>query len=128
MVQLDNTNKEPAYLCGRLFALLEKIQREALGSVGASIVDRFYGSASSAPASVFGNLMRGSQAHLSKLRKNEKKKGLHGYFQKQLEEIAAHLMEFPLKLTLQQQGLFALGYYHQHAYRKPKDQESKTEE
>lgn len=126
MVQLDNTNKEPAYLCGRLFAVLESIQRSALGGVGASIVDRFYGSASSAPASVFGNLMRGSQAHLAKLRKT--KPGLHVTFQKQLEEIAAHLMEFPLKLTLQQQGLFALGYYHQHAYRKPKDQESKTEE
>ena len=126
MVQLDNTNKEPAYLCGRLFAVLESVQRYALGSVGANIVDRFYGSASSAPASVFGNLMRGSQAHLSKLRKN--KKGLHNHFQKQLEEVAAHLAEFPLKLTLQEQGLFALGYYHQHAYGKPKDGEAKKEE
>ena len=126
MVQLDNTNKEPAYLCGRLFALLEKIQREALGSVGASIVDRFYGSASSAPASVFGNLMRGSQAHLTKLRKT--KPGLHVTFQKQLEEVAAHLAEFPLKLTLQEQGLFALGYYFERPYRKPKGEEAGKEE
>ena len=125
MVQLDLENKSPAYLCGRLFALLENIQHMALGGVGATIVDRYYGSASSAPASVFGNLMRGSQAHLAKLRKT--KPGLHVNFQKQLEEIAGHLMEFPLKLSLKDQGLFALGYYHQHAWRKPKAEPAKAE-
>lgn len=113
LVKLDKGNTNPAYLCGRLLAELEAIQREAI-KPKATIVDRFYGSASTAPASVFGNLMRGAQSHLAKLRKE--KPGLAVIFQKRLEEIQSGLSAFPRVLTMEEQGLFALGYYHQRAY------------
>jgi CRISPR-associated protein Csd1 len=113
MVSLEMENKEPAYLCGRLLAVLESIQYHALGKVGATIVDRFYGTASSAPASVFGNLMKGSQAHLSKLRKE--KPGLQHNLQVELQSVLQNLTGFPKTLGMQGQALFALGYYHQRA-------------
>ena len=113
MVQLDLSNDRPAYLCGRLLAVLESIQRAALPNIEATITDRFFGTASSAPASVFGRLVRGSQAHLAKLRK-EKRSAYHA-LQHQLEEVQAELKTFPKVLTLEDQGLFGLGYYHQRA-------------
>lgn len=54
-----------AYHCGRLLAELEAVQREALGKVNTTLVDRYYGAASSTPAKVFGSLIRGAQANLS---------------------------------------------------------------
>ena len=121
MVQLDPSNHEPAYLCGRLLAVLESIQREAAhpNKLNTTIIDQFFGTASSAPASVFGRLIRGSQAHLGKLRKNKEKKNAHEALQAKLEEILAEpeLLEgFPKTLTLKEQGLFGLGYYHQRAF------------
>ncbi len=114
MTQLDLSNDSPAYLCGRLLAVLERAQRLAVGKVGSNVVDRFYGTASSAPATVFGTLMDGVQAHLSKLR--DPQPGAHGAIQKQIQDILAGLPAFPRVLTLEQQGLFALGYYHQRAF------------
>ena len=113
MVQLDAGNREPAYLCGRLLAVLEAVQRAALPGLNATITDRFFGTASSAPASVFGRLIRGSQAHLGKLRKE--KRGTYEALQRRLEEVQAGLETFPKTLTLKDQGLFGLGYYHQRA-------------
>ena len=113
MVQLDPANREPAYLCGRLLAALEHVQRAALGEVGATIVDRFYGAASSAPATVFGPLLKNAQAHLGKLRRE--KPGAHVTLQRTLQEVQEGLGRFPRTLTLHDQGLFALGYYHQRA-------------
>ena len=113
MVKLDPENQDPAYLCGRLLAILEAVQHAAIPEAGATITDRFFGTASSAPASVFGRLIRGSQAHLAKLRKE--RRGTYEALQKRLEEIQVGLPTFPKTLTLQQQGLFGLGYYHQRA-------------
>lgn len=113
LAQLDPQNREPAYLCGRLLAVLEATQRAALGDVNATIVDRYFGTASSAPAAVFGRLIRGAQPHLSKLRRD--RPGTHAALQQRLEEAQAGLTSFPPTLTLMQQGLFALGYYHQRA-------------
>jgi len=113
MVSLELENREPAYLCGRLLAMLESIQFHALGKVGSTIVDRFYGTASSAPASVFGNLLKGAQAHLSKLRKE--KPGLQHNLQMELQSVLQNLTSFPKTLGMQGQALFALGYYHQRA-------------
>jgi len=115
MSELDLSNREPAYLCGRLLAVLEAIQARALNNPNATIVDKFYGSASSAPASVFGTLLHGAQAHLSKLRKDERSRGAYLALEQRLEEILEPLQEFPTTLTLQEQGLFALGFYHQRA-------------
>jgi CRISPR-associated protein Csd1 len=115
MSELDQMNRAPAYLCGRLLAVLEAIQRRALNNPNATIVDRFYGSASSAPASVFGTLLHGAQPHLAKLRKDSRAHGAYLALERRLEEVLEPLGEFPATLTLQEQGLFALGFYHQRA-------------
>ncbi|MBI2952764.1 MAG: type I-C CRISPR-associated protein Cas8c/Csd1 [Chloroflexi bacterium] len=114
MVQLDSDNISPAYRCGRLLAVLEEVQRLAVPGAKATIVDRFFGTASSAPASVFGRLLRGAQPHLSKLQRD--RPGAYVALQRRLEEIQAGLTGFPRILTLEDQGIFALGYYHQRAY------------
>ncbi len=106
-------NDLAAYYCGRLLAELEAIQRAALGKVNAPLTDRYYGAASSTPALAFPPLLRGARAHLSKLRKNTP--GTYTALEEKLEEITSNLGEFPKTLKLQQQGLFALGYYHQRA-------------
>ena len=110
-VSLDTQNLNIGYRLGRLFAVLEKIQEAANPGINATIKDRFYASASSAPASVFGNLMRLSSHHLSKLRKE--KTGYAVNFEKLLQEVVAGLSAFPAHLSLDDQGQFAIGYYHQ---------------
>lgn len=111
MEKLDPANCNPGYLCGRLLSILEFIQKAALPGIKATIVDRYYGTASSAPAAVYGRLLRTTQAHLTKLRKE--KTGAHNVLQRDLEEVLSKLKEFPSTLNLQDQALFALGYYHQ---------------
>ncbi len=121
MNNMEHLNPDPnlqgldleAYACGRLLAVLESIQKAALGSVNASLTDRYYGSASSTPAVAFPPLLRGARAHLSKLRKT--KTGAYKALEERLEEVTADLPTFPKTLGLQQQGLFGLGYYHQRA-------------
>jgi len=113
MEQLDKGNREPAYLCGRLLAVLESVQYAAIPCAKATIIDRFFGAASTAPASVFGTLLRGAQSHLGKLRKE--KPGAYHAIEMRLQEVLEGLESFPKTLTLRQQALFALGYYHQRA-------------
>ncbi|MDJ0687764.1 MAG: type I-C CRISPR-associated protein Cas8c/Csd1 [Xenococcaceae cyanobacterium MO_188.B32] len=121
MTNMEQLNLNPnlegsdrsAYYCGRLLAVLEAIQRKAIGSVNASLTDRYYGAASSTPANVFGNLMKGSVNHLAKLRKQMP--GTYNALERRLEEVTLNLPMFPKTLNPQQQGLFALGYYHQRA-------------
>lgn len=102
-----------AYYCGRLLAELEAIQRAAIGKVNASLTDRYYGVASSNPATAFPSLMRGARAHLSKLRKNAP--GTCNALELRIEDITSNLSDFPKILTMHNQGFFALGYYHQRA-------------
>lgn len=107
-----------AYHCGRLLAQLEQIQRTALGTkINATLVDRYYGAMSTTPGKVMGVLIQGAQAHLSKIRKN--KPGAHYNLQLDLEEIYSHIQpdqaHLPNSFTMQQQSIFALGYYHQRA-------------
>jgi CRISPR-associated protein Csd1 len=109
-VSLDQDHPDPAYQLGRLFAELEKIQRDALGrDVNATIKDRFFGAASATPAVVFPRLIRLSQHHLSKI-ENPSYRVAH---EKRLGEICTHLKSFPTHLNLTEQGLFAIAYYHQ---------------
>jgi CRISPR-associated protein Csd1 len=116
-VALDPGNDDPGYLLGRLFAVLEKTQTLALGNVNASIKDRYYGSASATPRTVFPLLLRMNAHHQSKAEGNSR--GLAGYFAQQLSEIMDKLpSEFPATLNLQRQGTFALGYFHQMNRRK----------
>jgi len=113
MSKIHLENQEPAYLCGRLLAVLENIQYLAIPGAKATLIDRYYGAASSAPASVFGTLMRGAQAHLAKLRKE--KEGAYHALQRRIEEICSGLKTYPLSLNMKEQAIFALGFYHQKA-------------
>ena len=109
---LNPDHDSPAYHCGRLLAVLEDIQRRAIDP-NTTLVDRYYGTASTAPASVFGNLLRTAQSHLGKLRRSDSDRGFGVNRQKELGEIMSKLDDFPNTLSAQQQGLFALGYYQQ---------------
>lgn len=113
---LDKQNDNIAYLAGRLFAVLEQIQQASLGKgVNATIRDRFYASASTRPNMVMGRLISLSNHHLSKLRKE--KPGLAVNLEKLLGEIfaliPAEAPTFPATFSLDEQSLFAVGYYHQ---------------
>ncbi|MBV8048757.1 MAG: type I-C CRISPR-associated protein Cas8c/Csd1, partial [Paludibacterium sp.] len=112
-VSLNPDNRDPGYLLGRLFAELENIQRNALGhEINATIRDRYYGSASATPASVFPMLLRNVQHHLTRLRKD--KPGLAKTLEGTVKEIVDGLEErLPKNLGYEAQGQFALGYYHQ---------------
>jgi CRISPR-associated protein Csd1 len=113
MTDLDLSNRDPAYLCGRLLAEIEAAQRAAIPGANTTVIDRFFGTASTAPASVFGNLLRRAQAHLGKLKRD--RPGAYGGIQRRLEEIMSGLEGFPRTLSLDEQALFVLGYYHQRA-------------
>ena len=113
MVELEREVNNPGYLCGRLLYVLEDAQRAAIPGISATIVSRYYGTASSAPRSVFSRLLRGAQAHLSKLERDKPR--VHGAIQNRMTNIMEQLPSFPRVLTLEEQGLFALGFYHQRA-------------
>jgi len=124
-MSLDIGKMDPAYRIGRLFAVLEKTQTDALGNVGSTIRDRFYSSASATPRSVFPRLLRTYQHHLAKLEGGRKINR-----EKLLQEIVEPLVDFPAHLNLADQGMFALGYYHQMQafYRRKSDDACKTSE
>jgi CRISPR-associated protein Csd1 len=108
---LNPESRDPAYLCGRLFAVFDRLQYLAQGSVNAGVVERYYASASVTPALVMGRLFRNAQFHLAKA-----EGGVAGNVSKDLEAITSALgSEFPATLDLEGQGRFALGYYHQKA-------------
>ncbi len=112
-VALDTTASAPGYVLGRLFALLEQMQLKAAGKerdLNATIRDRYFGAASSTPSAVFPLLLRLSVHHASKLAKDG-----DTWLERQKGEVLNLLpaQTFPAVLDLDQQGLFALGYYHQ---------------
>jgi CRISPR-associated protein Csd1 len=111
-MSLDENNTNIGYRLGRLFATLEKIQQEAHPGINATIRDRFYGAASGTPSTVFGNLMRLKNHHLSKL----ENAGRRTFFEKLISQIIDGVeakTAFPPHLKLEDQGRFAVGYYHQ---------------
>lgn len=107
-MSLDPNRPEPAYQLGRLFAELEKTQEDALPGINDTIKDRYFSAASATPASVFPRIIRLNQHHLGKL-----EKGARTYHERRIQEIAGRVDGFPTHLDLQEQGLFAIGYYHQ---------------
>jgi CRISPR-associated protein Csd1 len=125
-VALDPDNPNTAYQLGRLFAVLESAQYAALGRVNATIADRYYGSASTTPARVFGTLLRGLHTHVSDARK----RGLGSWIEPRVGEIMLKLPpNLPRTLRLEDQGRFAVGYYHQRASRSaPKAEETQAAE
>ncbi|MBO9315851.1 MAG: type I-C CRISPR-associated protein Cas8c/Csd1 [Chloroflexus sp.] len=123
---LNESYTHPAYVLGRLFAWLEKAQTEAIGrEVNATIKDRYFTSACAAPASVFPVLLRLSQHHLAKAEYG-------GHLDRKIQELLNLLdaRPFPSRLTLDEQGIFVLGYYHQRAafYTRSTDVEPTTTE
>jgi CRISPR-associated protein Csd1 len=108
---MDYTNTTPAYRLGCMLALAERVQAEALGSkVNATVVDRFYGSASATPAAVYGLIMKRMHINLSKVRKE--KPGLAIRLNNICDEIVGPVRAIPKHLAIAEQGLFVLGYHH----------------
>ena len=121
---LDPNNIDPAYCCGRAFALLEVIQKDSTDEgINRTIKDSYFSSASTTPSLVFPRLCRLSQHHLAKLAKLEP--GLRIHREKQLGEVLNKLAVFPRLLSLEDQGKFVLGYFHQtrDIYTSKKDKE-----
>lgn len=112
---------DTAYVLGRLFSLLEAIQKEANPSITTTIRDRYFNSACATPASVFPVLIKLKNSHIKKLERD--KGGAKIYYEKQLTDIMGRLEEFPKRLSLEQQGQFTLGYYHQQQKRYEKGEE-----
>lgn len=116
---LDTESINAGYRLGRLFAVLEKIQEEASPGINATIRDRFYGSASSTPVMVFPHLMKLKNHHIAKL----ENRGRAVNLEKLVGEIIDDIKDFPGHLNLDDQGRFAVGYYHQRQdFFKKKDQ------
>lgn len=121
---LDIENKNQAYLCGRLFAVLERIQEKAYGdTLNRTIKDSFFASACARPVSVFPRLLKLSQNHLAKLDKDT-------YWQKLIGEIVGKIVgQFPSTMPPDEQGKFIIGYYHQRQeFFKPKTTETGKED
>lgn len=107
-IMLDKENLNQGYLCGRLFAVLDKIQEDANGIH--TVRERYMNAASATPAMVFATILNLSTHHLEKLNM-----GKQVYFEKLKQEIISKLDAdgFPAHLDLQDQGRFFVGYYHQ---------------
>lgn len=105
-VRVNEKENNCAYVLGRLFAVLEQVQETANPGINATIKDRYYNAASTTPATVFPILIRLKNSHIRKLDKPT-------YLEIQLTELMGKINKFPVRLSLEEQGDFALGYYHQ---------------
>lgn len=124
-MSLDINNNDPAYLCGRLFAVYEKIQNLASGGgLNRTIVDSYFSSACKRPSAIMPMLSQLAQVHMRKL--NEKA----AYYDYLIGEITDKLDDsFPQTLDLDSQGRFIIGYYHQkNNYKKSNDTTDRKEE
>ena len=117
-MSLDPDRKDVAYLLGRLFAVLEKAQLDALGKINTTIKDRFFGSASATPVTVFPRLLHLAQHHIEKSE--------YGHVSdRRIAEIMEHLGSFPKHMGLEDRGLFYIAYYQQkNAFYKKKKAEN----
>jgi CRISPR-associated protein Csd1 len=115
-VSLDPDESNAGYRLGRLFAVLENIQRRAQGDLNITIRDRYFGALMTAPRSVFPQLMRLKNAHLKKLYRANDTRGLAIHFDRQIDAILNIIdpgQGIPASLLLDEQGRFILGYHHQ---------------
>lgn len=119
----------PAYICGRLMAEFENLQRSSSESdVNSTILDRYFALASTYPAVAFPKIESLGQKHLRKLRRDNppaayaidgRLQELHGLLQPSASGA------YPSRLGLEGQGLFSLGYYHQKARSRSQAQDRK---
>ncbi|MGI6769187.1 MAG: type I-C CRISPR-associated protein Cas8c/Csd1 [Bacilli bacterium] len=107
-VSLNEQTTQMPYLLGRLFAVLEKAQKDANPNIEATIKDRYFASACATPASVFPVLLKLAQNHISKAEYGR-------VSDRRISEILdkMEVTEFPAYLSLEEQGTFVIGYYHQ---------------
>ncbi len=113
-VGLNKDNRNVGYRLGRLMAILEGAQTSGR-KPNKTIIDRYYGAASTRPGIVFPRLLAMAQHHISKL-----SGGLPWYFQNEVSEILDGIRSFPTVMSLEEQGQFALGYYHQRFHKSEK--------
>lgn len=113
-MSLNQENKNQAYLCGRLFAILEKLQQDSSSTkLNRTIRNSYFSAACSKPATVFPKLIRLAQTHLNRL----SQEGTRIFYNKKINEVVACLDdEFPNTLNLVDQGRFAIGYYQENQF------------
>lgn len=127
--KIEHGNRPVAYICGQMFAVLESIQRAALGkNVNAGIRERYFTFALTTPSPAFGRLFNLSSKHFTKLK--TEKPGLAVVLDKELQELCKGIKieEFPSTFTLEEQGQFAIGYYHQRQKQFSSKTQNKVEE
>lgn len=102
-----------AYVCGQIFAKLESIQYAALGDRNAGIREKYFTYAMTSPSAAFGRLFNLNAKHFTKLK--SEKPGLAVTLDKELQELCKYIdiQSFPALFHLEEQGQFAIGYYHQ---------------
>lgn len=109
---LNEASEETAYVLGRLFSVLECIQIEANPGIKATIRDRYFNAACATPALVFPILIKLKNSHIKKIERE--KESAKRYYENLLMEIIGKLgEEYPKRLSLEEQGKFTIGYYHQ---------------
>lgn len=108
---LNEESNDVAYVLGRLFSVLESIQTDANPGIKSTIRDRYFNSACATPASVFPVLFKLKNSHIKKLERE--KESAKVYYEKLLTQIVGKLEMYPKRLSLEEQGRFILGYYHQ---------------
>ncbi|MEN8613805.1 type I-C CRISPR-associated protein Cas8c/Csd1 [Dehalogenimonas sp. THU2] len=122
---MDPGNQNQGYLLGQMMAVLERLQQTAQGDVGATVVDRYFSSASASPRAVFPRLLKNARHHVSKA-KDGASAGMAFRLDRLLDDLSSkagvtktmgyNLVEnaqsFPAYLPLEDQGLFVLGYHH----------------
>ncbi len=111
--KIEQRDRPVAYVCGQIFAKLESIQYAALGDRNAGIRGRYFTYAMTSPASAFGRLCTLNSKHFTKLK--HEKPGLAVNMDKELQELCKEvdINSFPATFLLEEQGQFAIGYYHQ---------------
>ena len=108
---LNEASDETAYVLGRLFSVLELIQKDANSEIKSTIRDRYFNSACTTPSVVFPILLKLKNSHIKKI--GREKEGSKIYYEELLASIMEKLQEYPTRLSLEDQGQFILGYYHQ---------------
>lgn len=121
LMGLNEDRNDIAYVLGRLFSVSESIQKEANPTITTTIHDRYFNSACATPAVIFPVLLKLKNSHMKKLERD--KGGAKVYYEKEVGKIMGKFDDFPKRLSLEQQGQFALGYYHQQQekYKKGED-------
>lgn len=110
---LNEESNDTEYVLGRLFAVLESIQLDANPGIKATIRDRYFNAACATPASIFPTLFKLKNSHIKKLEREKESSKI--YYEKLLMNIMEKLSleNYPQRLSLEEQGKFILGYYHQ---------------